>query len=132
MRIKCACGERLPRPSRRARNPRKWCSEACRVRSHNARINSLKFYAPDAPEAVSAFREALRHDPCAYCGAHAEAIDHIEPVGGGGRNHWSNLTGACHNCNQRKGTRPLLSFLLARPLLIQRDEIDAQLQLLKP
>jgi 5-methylcytosine-specific restriction endonuclease McrA len=127
----CVCGEPLPPPKGKPRNPRKWCSEGCRVRMHKARANPLTLLRPDAPEAVSSYRMALRHDPCAYCGSASETIDHIEAQGEGGRNHWSNLTGACGNCNQRKGTRPLLGFLLAKPLLIQRDQINAELQLLR-
>lgn len=97
---------------------------------HRANSEPLKFYSPDAVEAVSAFRTALSADICAYCGGPADTVDHIEPVGRGGENHWSNLTGACQDCNRRKGTRSLLGFLLARPLFQARDEINDTLRLL--
>lgn len=53
----------------------------------------------------------LRNDPCAYCGSPVEAIDHIHPVALGGEHRWSNLTGACHDCNRRKSAKTLLAFL---------------------
>lgn len=56
----------------------------------------------------------LRRDPCAYCGGPAGQVDHIEPVVGGGRNHWSNLTAACQPCNRAKWSKPLLLALLER------------------
>lgn len=54
---------------------------------------------------------AMRQDPCAYCGAPAEVIDHIVPVASGGPNDWANYTAACSACNARKGKKPLLVFL---------------------
>lgn len=56
----------------------------------------------------------LRGDPCSYCGAPSEHVDHIVPVTAGGRSHWSNLTAACAACNQSKQARDLLTFLLDR------------------
>lgn len=129
----CAgCGGELPAPagSRPPRNPRRWCSEACRVATHRARTQPIRMYSPDAVELVSEYRSAMAGDPCAYCGALGEVLDHIEPVGRGGANHWSNLTAACGDCNRRKNARSLLAFLLARPLLRQREAINAQLRAL--
>lgn len=57
------------------------------------------------------FLDHLRQDPCAYCGAPSEAIDHIVPVVGGGPNEWHNYTAACQPCNSRKRDRSLLIFL---------------------
>jgi 5-methylcytosine-specific restriction endonuclease McrA len=53
----------------------------------------------------------LISDPCVYCGAASEVLDHIEPRVRGGSNHWSNLTGACAPCNGLKSDKPLLIFL---------------------
>ena len=50
-------------------------------------------------------------DPCSYCGAPADELDHITPVAVGGDGGWSNLTGACRVCNARKNDADLLSFL---------------------
>lgn len=56
----------------------------------------------------------LWRDPCAYCGAPAEGVDHIVPVAAGGDGFASNLTAACHSCNSSKYTDSLLHFLLRR------------------
>jgi len=56
----------------------------------------------------------LYTDPCVYCGAVAEEVDHIVPVSAGGPNHWSNLTASCRPCNRHKHTKPLLHFMLQR------------------
>jgi 5-methylcytosine-specific restriction endonuclease McrA len=50
---------------------------------------------------------------CAYCDAeHVPLeIDHIHPRSKGGNNRVSNLTLACHDCNQAKGNMPLVRFL---------------------
>lgn len=57
-------------------------------------------------------------DPCVYCGQPSEHLDHIQAKAHGGSNEWTNLTGACADCNVRKGDAPLLIALLrqARPL----------------
>ena len=69
--------------------------------------------------AVDAYRAAIRRDPCAYCTAAAQnghTLDHIAPRRGPngtrGPNTWENLTPACEPCNQRKGNRPLIWFLV--------------------
>lgn len=49
---------------------------------------------------------------CAYCGAKdcALEIEHIVPKSRGGSNRVSNLTLACHGCNQRKGNKTAEEF----------------------
>jgi 5-methylcytosine-specific restriction endonuclease McrA len=59
-----------------------------------------------------AYGRLLLRDPCAYCGVAATAIDHIDPLVGGGAAHWDNLTAACGPCNSAKHATPLLLFLL--------------------
>lgn len=54
----------------------------------------------------------LRGDPCCYCGARMEHIDHIHPIFLGGDGSWVNLTAACARCNLTKQARPLLLFML--------------------
>ena len=55
----------------------------------------------------------IRGDPCAYCGAPMEHVDHIVPFADGGVTDWTNLTPACAGCNHRKSKTPLLFFLLS-------------------
>jgi len=59
---------------------------------------------------------------CAYCGAEQVPleIDHIHPRGKGGSDRVSNLTLACHLCNQRKGKREVAEFLAKDPERIRR------------
>ena len=54
---------------------------------------------------------------CAYCDAeHAPLeIEHIHPRSKGGSNRVSNLTLACTDCNQRKGSGPVEQFLAKDP-----------------
>ena len=54
---------------------------------------------------------------CAYCGAeHVPLeIDHIHPRSKGGSDRVSNLTIACHDCNQAKGNSPIEQFLAKAP-----------------
>ena len=47
---------------------------------------------------------------CAYCGRHAETIDHVIPRSRGGGHAWENCVAACQMCNHRKADR-LLSEL---------------------
>lgn len=61
-----------------------------------------------------AYAEVLRGDPCSYCGAPTEAIDHIGARARGGEHAWGNFTAACKSCNSTKSARPLLTFLLGR------------------
>jgi 5-methylcytosine-specific restriction endonuclease McrA len=49
---------------------------------------------------------------CAYCGVKAMPleIEHLTPRSRGGSNRVSNLTLACHACNQRKGNKTAAEF----------------------
>lgn len=74
-----------------------------------------------APEAVAERRylDALRRDPCAYCGGPGGAIDHIDSTARGGEDDPANLTGACRECNSRKGAAKLLRSLMT-PVPLRR------------
>jgi 5-methylcytosine-specific restriction endonuclease McrA len=61
---------------------------------------------------LDAWARILRNDPCAYCGAPTEHLDHIVPVAEGGEQRWTNLTAACARCNRAKHADSLLMFLL--------------------
>lgn len=61
--------------------------------------------------ATTAYRDALRRDPCAYCGDRSAHLDHVVPRAKGGTNDWTNLAPACASCNQLKGSASLLAFL---------------------
>lgn len=74
----------------------------------------LAFVGRTSPTAV--YLRSVQADPCAYCGALATDLDHIEArvVGSDG---WENLTAACGTCNKRKGQLSLLGFLIRRGLI---------------
>ncbi len=50
---------------------------------------------------------------CQYCGVTDKPfeVDHIHPIRKGGSNRVSNLTLACHDCNQAKGNQDIRDFL---------------------
>ena len=52
-------------------------------------------------------RGVLRRDMhrCAYCGGHANTIDHVLPRSRGGADSWENLVACCVRCNNLKGDR---------------------------
>jgi 5-methylcytosine-specific restriction endonuclease McrA len=77
--------------------------------------NRLRRKGLDVPDETSAaYALILRGDPCSYCGAPMEHVDHIHPLASGGTGAWDNLTAACAACNHSKQTRSLLEFMLAR------------------
>jgi len=59
---------------------------------------------------------------CAYCGAKDVSleVEHIHPRSKGGTDRVSNLTMACHACNQSKGNQDIRDFLFGKPELLQR------------
>jgi 5-methylcytosine-specific restriction endonuclease McrA len=61
---------------------------------------------------------------CAYCDAQNVPleIDHIHPRSKGGSDRVSNLTLACHPCNQRKGAQGIEDFLAKDPKRLARIE----------
>lgn len=46
-----------------------------------------------------------RDKVCAYCGGHAETVDHVIPRSRGGTLTWDNAVAACQRCNHRKADR---------------------------
>lgn len=59
---------------------------------------------------------------CAYCGAKNVPfeVEHIHPRSKGGSDRVSNLTLACHPCNQAKGNQDVRDFLSGKPDLLHR------------
>ncbi|MFP4255189.1 MAG: RNA-guided endonuclease IscB, partial [Halothece sp.] len=65
---------------------------------------------------------------CAYCGTNNTQleIEHIKPRSKGGSNQISNLTLACHECNQSKGNQEITDFLSGKPDLLKRIQSQAK------
>jgi 5-methylcytosine-specific restriction endonuclease McrA len=59
---------------------------------------------------------------CQYCGATEKPfeVDHIYPRSKGGSDRVSNLTLACHDCNQAKGNQNIKDFLKGKTTLVNR------------
>lgn len=72
----------------------------------------------------AAYKRALYLDPCAYCHAPAQHLDHITPRSVGGTAQWDNLTPACPTCNMGRKAMPLLLWLLR--LQRRRDGLTTQ------
>jgi hypothetical protein len=68
---------------------------------------------------------------CAYCDGENTPleVDHIQPKSKGGSNRVSNLTLACHDCNQRKGNLPIATFLAQQPERLRRIQDRAKASL---
>jgi len=64
-------------------------------------------YVPYTPQHRVTRDGVLRRDRhmCAYCGGHADTIDHVLPRCRGGGDTWFNLVAACQLCNGQKGDR---------------------------
>lgn len=60
---------------------------------------------------IGRYKEAMKADPCAYCGAPSVALDHIQARQRGGSNRWWNRAGICTRCNTIKGVRSVLGML---------------------
>ena len=65
---------------------------------------------------------------CVYCSEANTAleIEHIQPKSKGGTDRVSNLTLACHECNQQKGNQDIKDFLSGKPDLLKRVLADAK------
>lgn len=64
---------------------------------------------------------------CAYCGRHANTIDHLVPRSRGGGWTWENTVAACSPCNERKGNRTPAEArmrLLVRPWHPTRAQLN--------
>lgn len=42
---------------------------------------------------------------CAYCGKHADTVDHVHPTSKGGVTSWENCVASCMKCNGKKRNR---------------------------
>lgn len=87
---------------------------------HKKRRQAIRDYlrrkgAPLVGDSREYVESILIYDICCYCGEKAgSTMDHIEPLSKGGDSHWSNLSGACLECNSGKGNKDLLAYMLHR------------------
>lgn len=60
---------------------------------------------------------------CAYCGDHAETIDHIIPVSRNGNANPHNLVAACRKCNSSKKDKRIIEWLGGMPIPIIIEDV---------
>ena len=88
-----------------AAKSRKWNLEnpekkALYRQQRRAKINDSKAYKVTAKEI-----KKLLGNPCTYCGAQSQHVDHVLPLSRGGEHRIGNLVGACAGCNLSKGAK---------------------------
>jgi hypothetical protein len=85
-------------------------------RQHPDKARSASEARAAAPFDAAAldYAELIERDPCVYCGAKSQSIDHIDPISAGGSSEWGNLAPACTVCNSGKGAKSLLGFMIYR------------------
>lgn len=75
------------------------------VNGKGARMAAERALTREERAIARAYREAIASDPCHYCGAPGEHVDHFYPIDKGGSAAFWNLVKACARCNCSKGTR---------------------------
>jgi 5-methylcytosine-specific restriction endonuclease McrA len=73
------------------------------------RLTNLVRLPPHARIPPVTRRAVLARDrsSCAYCGEHADTVDHVVPRSRGGNHEWGNVVAACRRHNVEKGNRLL-------------------------
>jgi hypothetical protein len=100
----------------------RFCTECHRLRAREWRLQNPEanaarhrsWYLRSIGGSEPSYPAILMGDPCSYCGAPAEHIDHIVPLARGGSGDWDNLTASCAACNLSKSAKSLLDFMLSR------------------
>lgn len=80
---------------------------------NNHQMKPLGLHNPSNRELPKEWRVTLMQDPCVYCGAASEGLDHIRASSRKGSDGWVNRAPACRTCDELKGPASLLTFLLA-------------------
>lgn len=62
------------------------------------------------PKLTEAYCRIIRTDPCAYCGAPASDVDHIDAISRDGSHSWENLTAACRTATSASTTSHCSAF----------------------
>jgi 5-methylcytosine-specific restriction endonuclease McrA len=85
----------------------RYAAQARRVLAANAGMDDFD------RELSVAYRLAILHDPCWYCGSPVtDHVDHFYPLAKGGNDRWFGLVRACQRCNNAKYAQCGTAFLL--------------------
>jgi hypothetical protein len=76
------------------------------------RLRRGKGLTPEDRGISRSYRQAIRNDPCFYCGAPGAETDHFFPLVLGGTDIWFNLVRACVFCNRSKKASCGTAFML--------------------
>lgn len=79
-----------------------------------ARLAAERALSREDRAVARAYRQAIANDPCRYCGAPGEEVEHFFPISKGGCAAWFNLDRACRRCNRSKAVRCGTWFALKR------------------
>lgn len=96
-----AAWESMSREEQRGRNA-DWYAAQARAKGH--RRSGLEDGTPPGARLTAEQAARAMAEPCIYCGAPAEHLDHIVPLARGGAHTAGNTVAACAPCNQRKHT----------------------------
>lgn len=105
------CGEHCIPGENVAHHATKFCGYDCKMAWHKARLWLESVTDEAGAYQCVAYRKAMRRDPCAYCGADSQELDHIVARSRGGSDDWHNRAGTCSRCNGRKQDVPLLIWM---------------------
>lgn len=96
---------RAANPEKARESGRKYYAKNPEVfRARDARrIASIRTSVNESPTAKQI--ATLMKDPCVYCGAKSEHMDHVIPLARGGDHNIDNLVPACAKCNLSKGSK---------------------------
>lgn len=110
------CGQRVIPGDNAAPNAERFCGRRCAraAQKLKAEVRGQLTTEGRTGGLQGLWGAVLRRDPCCYCGGPGGNVDHITPRHLGGPDTEGNLTGACHRCNNRKQTMPLLHFMAWR------------------
>jgi 5-methylcytosine-specific restriction endonuclease McrA len=95
-------------PARRAAHNREWRQKNRFAVATSQRAKKLRREHGGALDTRTV--RYILQEPCAYCGAPSEVIEHCTPLSRGGENEAWNVVGACTDCNDLKARKTVLEF----------------------
>jgi uncharacterized protein (TIGR02646 family) len=86
-----------------------------KIIKHIYKFNISRLYKSEQRGFIIDYLRRMRGDRCTYCGkilAESDmTIEHIRPKSKGGRNDINNLTIACQDCNCKRASMPVATFM---------------------
>lgn len=80
------------------------------------------------PQETIFYKYLVKKDLCCFCHKkYLTTLEHIHPRSSGGTNVWTNFSAACVSCNNLKGSKTLLEFLISGskwPTIVPKAVLD--------